>query len=144
MGRLLLAVVVGTGAMLAASGAGAQGKPADALQGAFQGAWVADGTSCASVFASTPSGMRFKKPVDAFAPAFIVQGKRIVTPLATCRVRSMALDEKRVSIQLACANSVSYATTSTVFALAGPGMLVRYLAEGDAGPIYRRCDAPGG
>src|SRR3954466_14662883 len=67
---LVLAVSV------AASGARAQGGPSG-----FQGAWLAGGAAdCAEVYSSAGKGASFKKPVDIFAPAFIVAGNRLRTP----------------------------------------------------------------
>jgi hypothetical protein len=41
---------------------------------AYQGSWLAQGSDCAEVYTSAGKGTSFKRPVDLFAPAFIVSG----------------------------------------------------------------------
>src|SRR4051794_37494519 len=50
--------------------------------------YVATGTTCDAAFVKTKSGVKFAPKVDAFAPAFIIQGKTLSTPLARCRLTS--------------------------------------------------------
>ena len=50
-------------------------QQAKAQAGHLQGAWLEEGWSCASVFVATLNGVAFKRPANAFAPAFIVSGK---------------------------------------------------------------------
>ncbi len=54
----------------------------------YQGAWVLSGHDCQDVYASAGKKASFKKPLDMFAPAFIISGRRLTTPAATCQIRS--------------------------------------------------------
>ena len=56
---------------------------------AYQGACVLEGRDCVDVYASAGKAASFKKPVDIFAPAFLISGKRLRTPMATCHIKSI-------------------------------------------------------
>ena len=62
---------------------------AEAGLSGYQGAWLLEGRDCAEVYSSTGKGTSLKKPVDIFAPAFIVSGNRLRTPLASCRIKAV-------------------------------------------------------
>jgi hypothetical protein len=123
-------------AMIAASGA----RAAEAGLSAYQGAWLAQGPSCADIFASAGQGKSFKKPVDIFAPAFIVSGNRLRTPMATCRIRSVRPAGDRQVLTLACANAVSHEDVKVLMAASPDGSLKRYFNDDDTvGSPYQRC-----
>jgi hypothetical protein len=78
----------GLGLGLAAP-AGVLGAMAQGGLSGYQGAWLAGGSGCAEVYSSDGKGISFKRPVDIFAPAFIVSGNRLKTPQASCRIKSV-------------------------------------------------------
>jgi hypothetical protein len=127
---LVLAVSV------AASGARAQGGPSG-----FQGAWLAGGAAdCAEVYSSVGKGASFKKPVDIFAPAFIVAGNRLRTPQATCRIKSTRPTGDRQLLVLDCANAVAGHEVRVLLATQPDGSLRRYFNEQDTGGTqYTQC-----
>jgi hypothetical protein len=107
---------------------------------ALQGAWLQQSMSCDQVFVSTKRGMAFRKPVDMFAPAFIVSGSRITTPGATCRIQSVSLKGDRKVLSLSCATSIAVDTAKAVLSVAQDGSLYRYTSEDDKdGSKYDRC-----
>lgn len=120
---------------LAASAAMAQASLA-----AYQGAWLSGGADCAEIYAPAGKGMAFKKPVDLFAPAFIVSGNRLRTPQASCRIKSVRPSGDRQLLVLDCANAVA---GDEVRVLMGPqpdGSLKRYFnAEDMIGTGYKQC-----
>jgi len=123
-------------ATIAASGA----RAAEAGLSAYQGAWLAQGSSCTEVYASAGQGMSFKKPVDIFAPAFIVSGNRLRTPMATCRIKSVRPAGDRQVLTLACANAVSNEDVKVLMAASPDGSLKRYFNDDDTvGSPYQRC-----
>ena len=77
------------GLALAASVAVSGTLAAEAGLSGYQGAWLMQGPSCEDVYSSAGKGTSFKKPVDIFAPAFIVSGNRLRTPMASCRIKSV-------------------------------------------------------
>jgi hypothetical protein len=123
-------------AYLALSGAAfAQSSPST-----IQGAWLAQGSSCADVYASSGTRTSFKRPVDIFAPAFIVSGNSLRTPMASCRIRSVRPAGDRHSVHLSCANAVAGSDVRVLMALTPDGSLKRYFNEQDTtGTSYQRC-----
>jgi hypothetical protein len=122
-------------ALAGASGAMAQGGLA-----AYQGAWLAGGTECAEVYSSGGKGTSFKKPIDIFAPAFIISGNRLRTPQASCRIRSVRPSSDRQLLVLACANAVEGNEVRVLMAPQSDGSLNRYFdAKDTTGTAYKRC-----
>jgi hypothetical protein len=120
---------------LADTGAMAQGG----LSG-FQGAWLSGSTDCADVYSSAGKGASFKRPVDIFAPAFIVSGNRLRTPQATCRIRSTRPTGDRQVLVLDCANAVAGNEVRVLMASQPDGSLRRYFNEQDTtGTEYKKC-----
>src|SRR4051812_42618894 len=78
-----------------------------APQRSMQGAWVQGKELCDEVFTPAGKAIAFKKPVDAFSPAFIISGQQIRTPQASCRIRGEKKSGERRILSLACANSIS-------------------------------------
>lgn len=125
----------GIGSGLAVSGAMAQGM----LSG-FQGAWLSGGADCAEVYSSAREGAAFRRPIDIFAPAFIVSGNRLRTPQASCRIKSVQPNGDRQRLILDCANAVSGNEVRVLMAPQPDGSLKRYLNEQDTtGTAYKRC-----
>jgi hypothetical protein len=128
------------GFALAATIAASGGRAAEAGLSAYQGAWLAQGSSCTAVYASAGQGMAFKKPIDIFAPAFIVSGNRLRTPMATCRIKSVRPAGDRQVLTLACANAVSHEDVKVLMAASPDGSLKRYFNDDDTvGSPYQRC-----
>lgn len=132
--------VAGLGLSLAASAGVSDAFAAGPGLSAYQGAWVLEGRDCADVFSSAGKGGAFKKPIDIFAPAFIVSGKRLKTPMATCSIKSVRPTGDRQLLVLDCANAVA-AQEVRVYMMPQPnGPLKRYNNEQDqAGTGYQRC-----
>ncbi|MHB2210762.1 hypothetical protein [Methylobacterium sp. CM6257] len=105
----------------------------------YQGAWVLEGRDCADVYASDGKVTAFKKPVDIFAPAFTVSGRRLRTPMASCQIRSVRPAGDRQLLLLDCANAVAGNEVKVLMAPAS-GSLRRYYNEQDStGVGYQRC-----
>jgi hypothetical protein len=132
IGRLCLALT----ASMAASGTMA----AEADQSAYQGAWLAQGLDCAKIYSSSGKSTSFRKPADLFAPAFIIFGKRLTTPQASCRIKSMRPVADQQVLLLDCANAVSGHDVSVRMAAMTDGTLRRYFNDQDlTGTTYQRC-----
>jgi hypothetical protein len=131
---------VGAGLALAASVAASSTIAAEAGLSGYQGAWLAQGPSCADVYSSAGKGVSFKKPVDIFAPAFIVTGNRLRTPLASCRIKSVKPSGNRQALALDCANAVSAEEVRVLLATLPDGSLRRYFNDQDTtGTPYQHC-----
>ncbi|HEV7260508.1 MAG TPA: hypothetical protein VGN82_22190 [Bosea sp. (in: a-proteobacteria)] len=110
-----------------------------AQAGPLEGAWVEEGTACTTVFVSA-SHVGFRRPASAFAPAFIISGKRLTTPLATCRIAGARTSGQRHLLALRCTTTVSSSSALAVLAPAEGGGLNRFsAAEGGIATRYQRC-----
>ncbi|NGM35021.1 hypothetical protein G4G93_14000 [Methylobacterium sp. DB0501] len=140
MRAALLRTVFSGSAFLGSAFLGSMAVAAPAGLTGYQGAWVLAGRDCAEVFSAAGRGLSFRKPVDLFAPAFIVSGQRIRTPMASCRVRSIRTVEGRDHLALDCANAVASNDVAVIMAPAKDGTLTRYYSDQDpTGIAYRRC-----
>jgi hypothetical protein len=107
----------------------------------FQGAWLEVGIPCGNAFVATPRGIGFKRPASVFLPAFIIAGKRLSTPMATCRIAKITPVGDRQTLSLRCTTSISDDTAHAILAPAPGGGLYRYLsAEGGVPTTFQRCD----
>jgi hypothetical protein len=133
-----LAMAAGLG--LSFVSVGTSGVMAQSSLARYQGAWLSGGADCAEVYASAGKGTSFKRPVDIFAPAFIVSGNRLRTPQASCRIKSVRPAGDRQRLVLDCANAVSGNEVRVLMATQPDGSLKRYFNDQDMGGTeYKRC-----
>jgi hypothetical protein len=138
MGVARFTGAVGLGLGLSAFAAGSAAMAQGGLA-AYQGAWLS-GRDCTEVYASAGKGTSFKKPVDIFAPAFIVSGSRLRTPQASCRIKSVRPSGDRQFLILDCANAVSGNEVRVLMEPQSDGSLKRYFnAQDTTGTQYQRC-----
>lgn len=117
---------------------------AQAQPGRLQGAWLEEGTPCGSVFVATRNGIAFKRPASAFTSAFIISGRRLSTPLATCRLADISANGPRHVIRLNCTTAVATDSARAVLAPAEDGGLYRYHSvEGGIAAKYQHCSREG-
>ena len=135
--RFVGAAALGVG--LAAS-VGMADARAQAGLSAYQGAWLAGDMDCGEIYSSTGKGASFKRPIDIFAPAFVISGNRLRTPQASCSIRSVRPSGDRQVLVLNCANAVAGNEVRVLMAPQPGGALRRYFNEQDSvGTEYRRC-----
>lgn len=140
MGMARFAGAAGLGLGLAAAAAGSSTMAAEADPSAYRGAWLAQGPDCTEVYSSGAKGPSFRKPLDLFAPAFIISGNRLRTPQASCRIKSSRPMGDRRLIVLDCANAVSSDDVKVLISTMPDGTLRRYFNEQDTtGTTYQRC-----
>jgi hypothetical protein len=105
----------------------------------YQGAWLTDSSRCTEVFSSTGKGASFKKPVDIFAPAFIISGNRLRTPMASCGIRSVKPTGDRQTLVLNCTNAVAGHQVSVLMKSEGDAIIRYFNAQDTTGSRYQRC-----
>ena len=111
-----------------------------AQPGQIQGAWLEEGSACADVFAATRNAIAFKRPANAFAPAFIVSGQRLSTPVATCRLVGINRSGERQVLRLSCMTAVAIDSARAIVSIGADGNLIRHhSAEGGISTKYQRC-----
>jgi hypothetical protein len=135
----IAALGLGISVSFALFSAGSAAMAQDGLA-AYQGAWLSGGEGCGEVYTSAGKGMAFKKPVDIFSPAFIISGRRLRTPLASCRIKSLRPNGNHQLMLLDCANAVSVDAVHALISQQPDGSLKRYLNEQDTtGTTYIQC-----
>jgi hypothetical protein len=131
--RLLTLVPSALGLVIAGATA------ASAADAALDGAWSYGGT-CEETFAQQGRVVSFKKPVDLFAPAFIISGARLRTPMASCGIKSTRRVGDRRILKLSCATSIAHSDVTAILAPGPEGTLRRFSSDGDTiGSSYKRC-----
>jgi len=111
-----------------------------AAEARLEGAWIQGGEGCAEVFSRSGKALSFKKPVNAFASAFIISGNQIRTPQASCRIKGAKRSGERRILALACATSVAVDEVPATLEPVADGTLRRYLNDHDkVGSKYERC-----
>lgn len=106
----------------------------------YQGAWLQGSTDCAEVFTFSGKKASFKKPIDVFAPAFIISGDRLRTPSANCRIKSVRPSDGRDMLLLDCVNAVAGAEVRALVAPQPDGSLKRFFnAQDTMGSSYNQC-----
>ncbi len=104
------------------------------------GAYVASGTECKDTFSKNKSGIGFAKGVDIFAPAILIKGKKLYTPLAACSLKKASVNGDVHKLDLECASSISYASVAVYFRRGENGSLIRQAdASGRDGDRYEKC-----
>ncbi|TGD96640.1 hypothetical protein [Methylobacterium nonmethylotrophicum] len=132
--------VAALGSGLGAAAALSDAQAAKAGLSGYQGAWVLSGSNCAEIYSPASKGVSFKKPIDLFAPAFMVSGDRLRTPAASCRITSARPNGERQLLILNCANAVAANEVKVLMKIMPNGFLRRYYHEQDtAGIDYERC-----
>lgn len=117
---------------------------AAAAERALTGAWIQGVEQCGEVFARAGNSVSFKKPVNAFAPAFIISGDQVRTPQASCRIKGAKRSGDRRILALACATSVAIDEVPATLEPLADGTLRRYLHDQDrTGSKYERCPTSG-
>lgn len=84
---------------------------------ALQGAWVMEGTDCATVFEKKDGEVRFRNPGSSLDTGIIVSGSKVVGPNATCTTSKIRSEGDHFSVLLNCADAVLSSTVSMSFRL---------------------------
>ena len=112
---------------------------AAAVESGLVGAWAQDG-DCDEVFSRSGKAVSFKKPVNVFAPAFIITGNRLRTPTASCTIKGVKPAGDRRVLSLQCATTIAVDDVKAIVGTSADGGLVRYLNDQDStGSTYKRC-----
>src|SRR4051794_24212690 len=90
---------------------------------ALDGAWTY--SECDALFVHRGKSASFKKPVDLFAPAFIVSGSRLRTPMASCSIVGTKRVNDRHILKLTCATSIAATDVTAILAPQPDGSMKR-------------------
>lgn len=111
-----------------------------ALPNSYDGTWLEEGRVCANAFVANGETVFFKRPANAFPSTFVIRGRKLSTPLATCRIVRITTTGEQQVLDLGCTTSIATNIARAVFAWAQDGALYRFgPPEGGHGGRYRLC-----
>lgn len=115
--------------------------PAHAID--LTGLWTTDVDACDKVFATKGKSASFTKNSEVFGRAFIIEGKKIRSPRATCTVTKSKESGEVLNMIASCATDIMYSDMQFSLRLLGDGKISRIFPEfGESGEmafIYYRC-----
>src|SRR5262245_60081398 len=87
---------------------------ADGLSG-INGLWATDGSKCDKIFSKTERGFSFAKESDLYGSGFIIDGRRVVTPVSRCEIKSSKQDGAVTHLIAGCATDVMLSNVQASF-----------------------------
>jgi biotin carboxyl carrier protein len=94
------------------------------------GAWAASAEDCNKLFERKGRALTYRKPVNQFVQAAIVEPQRIRSPTATCQLDSATRDGDSLKLIAECADVISY-TSRTVYVKLRSNDELAYSPTGD-------------
>jgi hypothetical protein len=97
---------------------------AETMDSGLIGAWTTSASDCARIFQKRNGVISYRKPVDKFARAAIIEPRRIVAPASACRVLGVAHLKDSVSVKAECEDSVSFITQTIQIKIQSPTEII--------------------
>ncbi len=98
---------------------------ADTIDPSLIGGWTTSASDCARIFQRKGGVLSYRKPVDKFAQAAIIEPQQILAPASACRVLSIAHIKGALSLNVECEDSVSF--LSQTVQIKAPTIVVKNL-----------------
>jgi hypothetical protein len=114
--------------------------PAHAID--LTGLWASDADACNKIFVTKGKSASFSKNSELQARGFIIDGKKIRSPRATCTITRSKETGDVVSMVASCANDIMYSDMQFSLKVLGDGKVSRIFpefAEAEMAFIYYRC-----
>ena len=124
--RKTIALGVGI-AVLAAGGAA---YSAAGLSPSLSGAWTTSPQDCNKLFQRQGRAITYRRPVDKFAQAAIIEPGRIATPSSVCQVLGVTSDQGALKIGAECRDSISFMHVTAYLKVNADGQMT-YSPTGD-------------
>lgn len=132
--RAVLALVLGLTCAAPSAGLAA------ALDPRLLGAWASSAADCQKLFVRSGGALTYRRPVDQFAQAVIIEPGQIRSPTGVCRIVSVGRDKNGVVASLDCQDSISFRSETVHFKVRSGAEIV-YSPTGDASldTTYLKC-----
>jgi hypothetical protein len=112
---------------------------ADDLAG-ISGLWATDARNCDKIFIKTEHGFSFAKDSDLYGSGFIVDGRRVVTPVARCEIKTSKQDGATTHLIAGCATDVMLSNMQASFKTINKDRILRiFPAVSDMEIPFERC-----
>jgi hypothetical protein len=114
--------------------------PAHAID--LTGLWTSDADACNKIFVTKGKSASFSKNSELQARGFIIDGKKIRSPRATCTITRSKETGDIVNMVASCANDIMYSDMQFSLKVLGDGKVSRIFpefGEAEMAFIYYRC-----
>jgi hypothetical protein len=106
----------------------------------LSGLWATDGSKCDQIFTKAGASYVFAQNSDIYGSGFIIDGRRIVTQMAKCDIKTSKQDGATTHLILGCATDVMLSSVQTSFKMIGNDRIVRiFPGVSDMEIPYERC-----
>lgn len=140
--RLLRGIMGRRAAQAAILGAGFLLLPGSAHAVDLTGAWTTGLEACDKVFETKGGRTSFRQDSDMYGSGFIIEGRRIRGPTATCNVTRTQEDKDVVHMIASCATEIMYQNMQFSVRVLGEGKLSRIFPGIEGMEMtYYRCPA---
>ncbi|MEJ0074539.1 MAG: hypothetical protein WDO17_03680 [Alphaproteobacteria bacterium] len=114
--------------------------PAVAYAEDINGLWATDGSKCSQIFTKAGATYAFAQNSDIYGSGFIIDGRKVVTQMAKCDIKTSKQDGPVTHLILACATDVMLSSVQASFKMAGNDRMVRIFSGfSDMEIPYERC-----
>lgn len=104
------------------------------------GVWATDASNCDKIFSKTGTGVSFAKESDLYGSGFIIDGRKVITPMARCDIKTSKQDGAITHLILACATDIMLSSVQASFRTVGDDKIVRiFPGVGDMEIPFERC-----
>ena len=104
------------------------------------GLWATDARNCDKVFSKSASGYALAKDADLYGSGFIIDGRKIITQIARCDIKSSKQDGATTHLIAACATDVMLSNVQASFKIVSNDRILRIFPGGSDMEIpYERC-----
>ena len=89
------------------------------------GLWATNAEHCAKIFTRTGQGFAFADDADLYGSGFIIDGRRIVSKMARCDIKSSKQDGPTTHLMASCATDIMLSNVQASFKMLGKDRMVR-------------------
>jgi hypothetical protein len=106
----------------------------------ISGLWATDGSKCDQIFTKAGASYVFAQNSDIYGSGFIVDGRRVVTQMAKCDIKTRKQDGPTTHLILGCATDVMLSSVQASFKMVGNDRIIRiFPGVSDMEIPYERC-----
>ena len=89
------------------------------------GLWATNAEHCGKIFTRTGQGFAFADDADLYGSGFIIDGRRIVSKMARCDIKSSKQDGPITHLMASCATDIMLSNVQASFKMLGKDKMVR-------------------
>ena len=112
---------------------------ADGLTG-INGLWATDARNCDKIFSKTEHGFSFAKDSDLYGSGFIIDGRKVVTPVARCDIKTSKQEGAITHLIAGCATDIMLSNMQASFKTIDKDRILRiFPAVSEMEIPFERC-----